>query len=441
MENHHQDGAQARNRETDFPLESALMGGEALAHRRFSWEAALRAMFLLLVTGLIVMVAWRSGASRLSFVFSFGGPSRGERLAWKAEDDPPLMKTPAPGSPPPPEWRLAADHFTNWHNPRYARTRIDLTTKSIVDAQWPRETNNAWSWEDDVPFRFRKRSPGQPAQLPMTSFRAGDLVDWPRPVAEEAREPDVFRAIPVVEPPRTGSPASTPVPSLPAAPPGTPGLSGLPGLPALPAPLARAETPAPAEARRDAPTGPVLLGDAPARPVPGATGTAEGDAIDWKNREITGPIDGAFLTIYPKLKFIGLCLPGQGYIRSYHEVGVPEFPEGGKMSAQDGRVPHGRYYIADRYRDADGPRLFLSWPSPEDARRIGLDPMRQMEVENAWRRRELPPQDTDAGGGVGITGLRRWVEFTEGGFALEAPQMEEIFTALPDKAWVIIQDD
>lgn len=163
-------------------------------------------------------------------------------------------------------------------------------------------------------------------------------------------------------------------------------------------------------------------------------------SVDWKNREIIAPIPGAYLTIYPKLKFIGLCVPGQGYIRKYNQIAVPRDASGGKMAAADGRTPYGRYYIAARSRGEQGPRLELSWPSPEDARRIGLDPAQTAMVENAWLGQSLPPQNTAAGGGLALTGLRGWLEATDGGFALEAPHMEEVYTALPDGAWVFVQE-
>lgn len=161
---------------------------------------------------------------------------------------------------------------------------------------------------------------------------------------------------------------------------------------------------------------------------------------DWKNREITAPISGAYLTIYPKLKFIGLCVPGQGYVRKYNQIAVPRDSGGEKVNAADGRTPYGKYFIAARDRSGAGPVLFLSWPSPEDAQRLGLDPAQTRLIEDAWIRQTLPPQDTPAGGGVTLTGFGGLLESTDGGFALEPPHMEEIFIALPDGAWVFIQE-
>lgn len=164
-----------------------------------------------------------------------------------------------------------------------------------------------------------------------------------------------------------------------------------------------------------------------------------GSSQDWANTEITRPIAGAYLTIYPKLKFIGLCVPGQGYVRKYNQVAMPRDLERPKFSAHDGRTPYGKYFIAARDRGPEGPALTLSWPSPEDGARIGLQPGQLLDVENAWLAQKLPPQNTAAGGDIRLTGDRDLVEETDGGFSLEAPHMEEIFTALPDGAWIFIQ--
>lgn len=164
------------------------------------------------------------------------------------------------------------------------------------------------------------------------------------------------------------------------------------------------------------------------------------EKIDWTTTEITEAIPGAYLTIYPKLRFIGLCVPGQNYIRKYNQVAVPRELTGPKMNSMDGRTPYGKYYIAGHRRDAAGARLILSWPSPDDARRIGLSADAVTEIENAWLKQALPPQATAAGGGVYLTGMRSLVETTDGSFALEEPHLEEIYTALQDGAWVFVQE-
>lgn len=164
------------------------------------------------------------------------------------------------------------------------------------------------------------------------------------------------------------------------------------------------------------------------------------EKIDWTTTEITEAIPGAYLTIYPKLRFIGLCVPGQNYIRKYNQVAVPRELTGPKMNSMDGRTPYGKYYIAGHRRDAAGARLILSWPSPDDARRVGLSADAVTEIENAWLKQAMPPQSTAAGGGVYLTGMRSLVETTDGSFALEEPHLEEIYTALQDGAWVFVQE-
>lgn len=184
---------------------------------------------------------------------------------------------------------------------------------------------------------------------------------------------------------------------------------------------------------------PAAAGQTPATAAP-ATANADTEEIDWATREITEAIPGAYLTIYPKLKFVGLCVPGQNYIRKYNQVAVPRDLAEPKMNSLDGRTPYGKYYIAGHRRDIAGARLILSWPSPDDARRVGLPQEMVTEIENTWLKQSMPPQTTAAGGGVYLTGMRNMIEETDGSFALEDAHLEEIFTALPDGAWVFIQE-
>jgi hypothetical protein len=369
------------------------------------WPALARAFFLAALPAAALLLAGRSGGWRTSLSFSFGAPLAGGSLAWKPPRLPPEGRPLPKMIPSPPAWRLSARRPDVQPPPR-AEAGVEERPggNSPIRAAWARFSPGAWIWRDDSP-RDKRRAPldpaGPPPQKPFAPFRIGNLPAWPRPEETGPAGPPI---------PDDGFPAWLPFPALEAESRGT--AAGRP----------------PSDPAVRPPEG------TPARPEAQPAETA-----DWLNREITGPIPGAYLTIYPKLRFIGLCVPGQGYVRKYQQVGVPADLFGAKLSARDGRVPYGGYYIAERHRDRDGPRLFLSWPSPGDARRIGLNPGRLAEVENAWRRRALPPQNTEAGGGVGLNGLRNWVEVTEGGFSLEAPHMEEIFTALPDGAWVFIQ--
>lgn len=458
---------------------------------RLAWENYLRCLFLMAVIFSLGFITWRPGALRLSLLLSMASPTRGESLAWAPEPDPLPPLREARRTPPPAEWRLGPSYGNGWEANHPGTLHVDPDGGRLKQADWRRLSFNPWQWSDDAGNR-RSRSPeamtALPPQKPATSFRAGNIAAWPTanaglPPAGRTPTPGVLSdlgALPDLPPlpglegdadgdPFTAAPAgnaggiaplsplvnlsgqtdvadaesaSLPPPESPVS-----VLSPIPGVPSektaepeRPEPVRNAEpirTPA-------ASVTPTAIPTSPATAAAGTAQTAEptrpAETVDWKNREIAGPIPGAYLTIYPKLKFVGLCVPGQGYIRKYNQVGVPSDLINPKMEAKDGRTPYGRYYVAQRVLDNDGPRLFLSWPSPEDAKRIGIDSGKLAEVNHAWQNRELPPQDSAAGGGVGLTGLRHWVETTDGGFALEAPQMEEIFTALPEKAWVFIQE-
>lgn len=412
------------------------------AHRVFSvnWEAGARCLFILLMLSLLFWLTWRPGLGKLNLVLSFIGPRPGERLEWRAVDDHEILPEPIFGLPATPEWRLGPNHST-------ART-VGNASLAVYSASsdrskmdlWKRTSQNAWSWHDDANMRTKNSLASVvPPQKSMTAFRVGDIEAWPKiaePVAEQPLlstpgngvSANILSALPSLD--ATGE--NSILASLPALPPLASTGTGNAGDAAnLLSPLASAT---PAEPATVADTGLPKMSDA-------IDGLAVVEKIDWKNREITETIKDAYLIVYPKLNFVGLCVPDQGYIRKYNQIAVPRELTGEKLRADDGRIPYGRYYVAERHLDADGPKLFLSWPSPDDAKRIGLEQAPSVEIEKAWERRDLPPQNTAAGGGVGLTGLRQWVDATDGGFALEAPHMEEIFTALPEKAWVIIADN
>ncbi len=443
-----------------------LLAAETRPIRSVAWENYVRCFFLLAVVSMAGYLAWKPGMLRFSMIMTYANPSRGESLAWRPDDihlpPPPEIKRQAP----PAEWRLGRSYSAKWNSARADSKMIGTGGGKLVSDQWPRFSANPRNWRNDAPLereRPRFDTSIQPPQKPASSFRVGDIAAWPDPEAQSvaasaAPTPAIAMAaapaasgLPLPPLPQFGGMENGAAAPLPLLPPAAPGASQAPGAGLTPGflpPLGALEkSPAPATVPLQPPAAAIPADPVVAVPSPPALRQPEAPApapvkaepVDWKNREITGPIPDAYLTVYPKLKFIGLCVPGQGYVRKYNQVAVPRDLTAAKSAAQDGKTPYGRYYIADRRRDADGPRLFLSWPSPEDAQRIGLDPGRMSEVVNAWRRQELPPQNTSAGGGVGLNGLRNWVETTEGGFSLEMPDMEEIYTALPDKAWVFIQ--
>ena len=431
--------------------EPAGPGAAAQPYRsRLAWENYLRCFFILAVVFTVGLLAWRPGLLRFSLILSLANPSRGESLAWTPDADPVALPPRITRALSPDEWRLEPVRSAGWTGNRPRARQDGSPGEGLSQSRWRRFSTNPWRWNDDSFQARNTRKPSEllPIQKPATEYRAGNQLIWPEGSSDgltaSLSAPRLEGAPPLL-PSQSGA-QNAGLPGAPALPslPGTATQPPPPSLPSLPPPVSAQDgmRTLPEAGAVRLPSSTIAANDADATTAtakPEETSNEPQEAVDWKNTEITGPIPGAYLTIYPKLKFIGLCVPGQGYVRKYNQVGVPSNPEGEKMSGRDGRTPYGRYYIADRRRDGDGPRMYLSWPSPDDAKRIGLDTGKQAEIEHAWRGKRLPPQDTAAGGDVGLNGLRNWVETTDGGFTLEAPHMEEIFTALPDGAWVFIQ--
>ncbi len=416
------------------------------------WRNAARCLLLAAVVGAVGFFSFQPGLLRLSILLSLVSPSRGESLNWKAEEEPVLRPAPVKFTPQPDEFRLSPAHEDEWLAGRPGLPADAWRGGELHPAPWRRDSYNPWAWADDD-ARAKPRADGDgdntPGQKAESSFRAAEARDWilPSPAASAAsaaagasaladaaleRVPSLAPIPPLTPPPPLAPPApDSAALRLPAPPPALP--SALPSalqaeraseqtagmLPERPAPgpiplsdilpptasLAQGLEPAPdlrplPSLRPPESRSPQLPAVAPAAPA------APAETVDWKEREITEAIPGAYLTIYPKLKFIGLCVPGQGYIRKYNQVAVPADQTLPKESAADGRTPYGRFAVAAQVRDALGPRLELNWP----------------------------------GGGVSLTGDRARTEQTSGGFSLEAPHMEEIFTALADGAAVFIQE-
>lgn len=453
-------------------------GTAGATRKSIAWESILRCAFLTAVFSLIGVLAWRPGLLRFSILMSLANPSRGESLNWKPTDEPPPPLPERKGIHSPAEWRLGQGYSAAWIANRPPAQERETRAGRFAGTPWRRYSTNPWRWQNDAGTRkIRSDIDAPPAQKPASSFRVGDLAAWPEssmsiPLASGSSIPPLeglpplppaLPAAPAAStgflPPLSASPMTDPAPTTAQAPLPRASATGssFMDLPALPVPLASSaddsplrppEMPTPTRAGQSAFAAAAEPGTSQRAPEGSASqalmATSEtvppvSGETDWKNHEIIGPIAGAYLTIYPKLRFVGLCVPGQGYIRKYNQVGVPRDLNSPKETAQDGRTPYGKYYVAARSREADGPHLFLSWPSIDDAKRLGFDAGRLLEIESSWQRKALPPQDTSAGGGVGLDGLRGSLDRTDGGFSLEPPHMEEIFTALPDGAWVFVQ--
>ncbi len=165
-------------------------------------------------------------------------------------------------------------------------------------------------------------------------------------------------------------------------------------------------------------------------------------AADFRREEITSPIPEAYVVIYLKRRFMGICL-GKEYIRQYHNIAVPKDLSGPKRASEDQRSPIGTYYVCERKIRATGRLLQVSYPSPSDAksaRALGtVDLDIERAVTQAYAKRQTPPQDTALGGEVFISDQRDAGDQTQSGFAIEPGQFEEVWTATRQGAWVIIR--
>lgn len=429
------------------------------------WDSYVRCLFLLAVLALIGLLAWRPILLRSSILLSTMSPSHGDSLAWRPAPAPVRYIAPPKRTPPPEEWRLSVSRASTLINQRPPRDFTNWPGGRMSRPRWQRYSSNPWNWRGDVKSRRRRSEDlaGLPLQKPASAVRVEtpetrsgpeDVTVGGAPKPSRSESAPEAISIPAIDQPSGTAPEASATPetgrpheSEPAA--ATPDTN-----PVSDAVDIEAGT-SPETVRPDIPLSlsdtlspsglPVVDVAEVKTPEGGAAPHSTADApervedADWKNSEITAPIPGAYLTIYPKLKFIGLCVPGQGYVRKYHEVAVPEDLTLPKQSAGDGRTPYGRYYIAERRRGPEGSVLVVSWPSPEDARRLGFDAERTRLVDAAWQRHALPPQDSPAGGGVTITARADGAAATKGGFAMEEPQMEELFNAIEAGAWVFVQ--
>ncbi len=397
------------------------------------WETYLRCFFLVAVMVGVGFVAYRPSALRLSILLSLARPSHSGSLIWRADEDSAEAPRPVIRLRAPAEWRLNPGFDALGYNARRAAKRIDLKPLAANARGWRRLSYNPWAWQSDTTPAHsadRGRDELQPIQKPATAFRAKESDVWTVP-----QEPasSIFG--------NGAGEAFSDLPQLPA-------LSGQTELPMFGQPTgAQAqsgqpsfEMPPPLQPLFNGETSTLLSPEPQTPKTEPATAIAPATAAgaDLAAGEINAVLPDSYLTIYPKLNFIGLCVPGQGYIRKYNQVGVPQDQEQPKQSGQDGRTPYGRYYVTGKSLGPDGPVITLSWPSPEDAKRIGLSQPELAQIETAWERKEIPPQTTAAGGNLGIS-YGNTLNSTQGGFTLELPQLEELYNALPIGAWVFVQ--
>ncbi|MCC8109129.1 MAG: hypothetical protein LIQ30_08825, partial [Planctomycetes bacterium] len=157
---------------------------EAAEHpsfRALPWRSYVRCSFLLAIFIAVGYTAWRPAMIRFSVMMSAVSPSRGDSLAWQVLPEPVPPPSPRKRLPTPLEWRLAADHRSNWQAARSSINDVfSYQGGPLPVRSWSRDSTNPWAWEDDSEFgRKRTFDPEfQPNQKPATSFRVDETAGW-----------------------------------------------------------------------------------------------------------------------------------------------------------------------------------------------------------------------------------------------------------------------
>ncbi len=126
---------------------------------------------------------------------------------------------------------------------------------------------------------------------------------------------------------------------------------------------------------------------------------------------------------------------GKTLVKRY-SVSLGLVPDGHKEQQGDYRTPEGDYYVCYRnYGSAFHLFLGLSYPNGADAAKAlekGLIDSKTAErIKAAEKKRERPSWDSALGGAVGIHGGGVGSDWTWGCIALENPEMDELWAALP----------
>lgn len=125
---------------------------------------------------------------------------------------------------------------------------------------------------------------------------------------------------------------------------------------------------------------------------------------------------------------------GNRLVRSYPiDLGLAPF--GQKVAAGDARTPVGQFRIVSKNATSPYHRfLGLDYPGTT-ATRLGLSaglisPGEAARIVRALSAGRRPSWSTDLGGGVGIHGRRRGLDWTGGCIAMDDRQVEELFDVL-----------
>lgn len=114
-------------------------------------------------------------------------------------------------------------------------------------------------------------------------------------------------------------------------------------------------------------------------------------------------------------------------------------PVGHKQKEGDGKTPEGEYYVClKRETGKFGCALGISYPSFGDAQAAGLDEELLALFEKAQSAQKRPPWGTPLGGEIYIHGGGTASDWTAGCVALDAGDMEKLFSLCNEGDAVII---
>ena len=119
-------------------------------------------------------------------------------------------------------------------------------------------------------------------------------------------------------------------------------------------------------------------------------------------------------------------------------IALGSSPVGPKERAGDGKTPEGAYFVCVKKRGKYGPSLGVSYPSEQDARRLGAEDDLIACIRERAERGERPPWGTFLGGEIYIHGGGADRDWTAGCIALSDADAEALYALIPPGTPILI---
>ena len=183
-----------------------------------------------------------------------------------------------------------------------------------------------------------------------------------------------------------------------------------------------------------------------------SSGNGKSLARILKEKNIANPIPNLNILV-DKSDHLLTLYSGSTPLKSYH-VALGDGGSGDKQRAGDHKTPEGKFYIAERSVLSPSDRYLgsrwmrISYPNIEDAQRglnAGMiDQATYQKIVNAISNREIPPQNTPLGGGIGIHGGTGTYDndgdnWTWGCIGLTNPDVQEIYDYIKTGTSLVIK--